>query len=98
MEEKIMEDIYRFLLGIAVILIIIGMYQSLYMLNKALISKNKRNQTVQDDISKYGSCCGNTESCTLDLKINDLKKQVEITLPETIVETKAGDTIEKVGD
>jgi hypothetical protein len=91
-----LSELYRLLLGILVILIIIGMYQSLYMLNKALSSKSKRNQTVQDDISKYGSCCGNTESCTLDAKINDLKKQIELSLPESIIETSAGGKVEKV--
>jgi hypothetical protein len=91
-----LSELYRLLLGIIVILIIIGMYQSLYMLNKALSSKKKRNQTVQDDISKYGSCCGNTESCTLDAKINDLRKQIELSLPESIIETSAGGNVEKV--
>jgi hypothetical protein len=67
------------------------MYQSIYMLNKHISSRSKQ-KTIEDDIRTYGTCCGNTESCTLDAKI----KKVDIILTESLIETSAGGKVEKV--
>jgi hypothetical protein len=85
-----MTDIARFLIGIVGIMVILGSYQTIYLLNKHLSSKliDGKRREIESDIKRYGTCCGNTESCTLEAKINDLKKQVELSLPETIVEIK----------
>jgi hypothetical protein len=62
--------------GLVIVLVLSGMYQSIYMLNRYVSMKNKelRDKIIQKDILKYGSCCGNTESCTLDDKINNIKE------------------------
>jgi hypothetical protein len=93
-----MNETIQFIIGVAAISLLVGAYQLIYLLNNRLKSKfsEDRKREIERDIQMFGTCCGNTESCTLDAKISSLKKQVELALPETIVETKAGDTIEKV--
>jgi hypothetical protein len=87
-----LSELYRFLIGLLFIFIIIGMYQSIYLLNKHISSKSKQKKTIEDDIKTYGTCCGNTESCTLDAKI----RQMDIILTESLIETSAGGKTEKV--
>jgi hypothetical protein len=87
-----MNDALRFLAGIAAIMVIIGAYQVIYLLNnhlKGRLSEQARKQ-MEDDVRRFGSCCGNTESCTLPARLESLRKQVEDSLPESIVETSAG--------
>jgi hypothetical protein len=87
----------NFLYGIIIILVISGMYQTIYLLNNHLKSKfsDDRKKEIEGDIQKFGSCCGNTESCTLPAKIESLKKDIILSFPESIIETSAGVEKEK---
>jgi hypothetical protein len=87
----------QFIYGLIIIFVLTGMYQSIYVLNKHVSSKNKeqKNKIIERDIQEFGSCCGHTESCTLDAKISKMRRDVEMALPESISETSAGGNVEK---
>jgi hypothetical protein len=87
----------NFLIGLIFISALVGIYQTIYVLNKHLQSKIK-NKEIEKDIEKFGSCCGAIDACTLPAKIESLKKQIKIEMPETIGETSAGGNVEKVED
>lgn len=87
-----MDETLRFLAGLVAIMVIIGAYQAIYLLNNRLkgrLSEQAKKQ-MEDDVRRFGSCCGDTENCTLPARIESLRKQVEETLPESIAETSAG--------
>jgi hypothetical protein len=79
----------NFLIGLIFISALVGMYQTIYLLNRHLQSKIK-DKEISKDIEKFGSCCGTPDACTLPAKIDSLRKQVEEALPESIVETSSG--------
>ena len=87
-----MDDTLRFLAGLAAILVIVGAYQAIYLLNNHLKGRlsGQAKKQMDDDVRRFGSCCGDTENCTLPARIESLRKQVEDALPESIVETSAG--------
>ena len=87
-----MDDTLRFLAGLAAILVIVGAYQAIYLLNNHLKGRlsGQAKKQMDDDVRRFGSCCGDTENCTLPARIGSLRKQVEDALPESIVETSAG--------
>lgn len=87
-----MDETLRFLAGLAAVMVLLGAYQAIYLLNnhlKGRLSERARRQ-MEDDVRRFGSCCGNTESCTLPARIESLRKQAEADFPESIVETSAG--------
>jgi hypothetical protein len=87
-----MDETLRFLAGLAAIMVILGAYQAIYLLNnhlKGRLSGQARRQ-MEEDVRRFGSCCGDTENCTLPARIESIKRQVEEALPESIVETSAG--------
>jgi len=87
----------NFLIGLIFISALVGMYQTIYLLNRHLQSKIK-DKEISKDIEKFGSCCGAPDACTLPAKIESLKKHIELSLPESLSETSAGGKIEKVED
>jgi hypothetical protein len=70
-----MSDTVRYIIGIVGIMVLVGSYQAIYVLNKHLSSKFARDKQreIESDIKAYGSCCGSPESCTLPAKIESLK-------------------------
>lgn len=87
-----MNDTLSFLAGIAAIMVIIGAYQAIYLLNNHLKGRlsGQAKKQMEEDVRRFGSCCGDTENCTLPARIESLRKQVEEALPESIAETSAG--------
>jgi len=83
----------NFLIGLVFISALIGIYQTIYVLNKHLQSKIKNKKIEENE-----SSCGETGVCAFPSKIESLKKHVELSLPESIFETSAGGKIEKVED
>ena len=71
-----MSDTLRFLVGIGGILVLLGSYQTIYLLNKYLSSRlsSQRKAEIEADVQRFGSCCGSPESCTLEAKLSSKKK------------------------
>jgi hypothetical protein len=66
-----MNDIFRYLLGIVLILGLVGTYGylSVFAFAKA------RKQEIKKDIAEFGQCCGlETGVCTFQPKIDKLNK------------------------
>jgi hypothetical protein len=63
----------RFIVGLGVILSLVGAYQGIYLLNKYLKSRlgADRRREIDEDVRRFGSCCGSPESCTLEAKLSE---------------------------
>jgi hypothetical protein len=87
----------NFLIGLIFISSLVGVYQTIYLLNRHLQSRLKKKE-IDRDVERFGSCCGEPGSCTLPAKIESLRKEVELSLPESLTEVSAGGKAEKVED
>lgn len=76
--------------------VLIGMYQSIYLLNLSLKKRSDDKREIQRDVQKFGSCCGKVDSCTLEAKLEEMRAAVRSSLPESIVEVSSAGKTEEV--